>query len=182
MRYLYVSTSSNAILRPSLRRAPGQWALAGCLQPHSLFSAVCALCALAGHLSGPVGICTAGPLTAPKPRGGVNGRLRLKMPEPLCKGVFLSSEVTRRPGSVGTNCVGSEGKLRGSTNYWLWDLDKLLAPKNILSFLICKICNKNAYFTGLLWRSERKFTQSKDPGPQSTHGSLLLAFNDASWI
>ena len=51
MKYLCVSTSSNAILRPSFRRAPGQWALAGCLNLHSLFSGAYGVCALAGFLS-----------------------------------------------------------------------------------------------------------------------------------
>lgn len=49
---------------------------------------------------------------------------------------------------MGAKCVGSEDRLSGST--WLWDLAKFLAHKKILSLLICKIYNKNAYITGLL--------------------------------
>lgn len=93
MRYLYVSTLLNAILRPSIRRAPGQWALAGCLQPHSLFSGACGLCALSGHLSVSTGPCAAYPLTSPKPHDGMNGEWRPEMPKPLCRGVFLSSKM-----------------------------------------------------------------------------------------
>lgn len=111
---------------------------------------MCVFCVLVGYLFGFVGICIVGFFIIFKLRGGVNGRLRLKMFELFCKGVFFSSEVIRRFGSVGTNCVGFEGKLRGFINYWLWDLDKLLVFKNIFSFFICKICNKNVYFIGLL--------------------------------
>lgn len=143
MRYLCVSTLSNAILRPSFRRTPGQWALASCLQLHSLFSGACGLWALSDHLSGPCRVLPAGLFTDPKPHGGMNGELRPKLPEPLCRGVFLGSEIdTRSPRKCGGEMC-SEGRLPGSTNYCLWNLAKLSPPpKKKSSFLLCKIFNK----------------------------------------
>lgn len=85
----------------TFRRAPEQWALAGCLQPDSLFSGTCGFCALAGHLSVPRRARHYWLLTAPKPHGGVKGGLRPQLPEPLCRGTLLNCEKIRRTGKCG---------------------------------------------------------------------------------